>query len=79
RVQKYIWGKKIMLRSICGIRRRWLIAALAHNFCVSEGGAFLEGRAAFVKNEFENRGDMLYELAYSLPKEEFSEFYSKIA
>ncbi|MCL1912851.1 MAG: transposase [Eubacteriaceae bacterium] len=72
-------AKKIMLRTICGIRRRWLIAALAHNFCVSEGGSFLEGRAEFIKNEFENRGDLLYELAYTLPKNEFAELYSKIA
>ncbi|MCL1914308.1 MAG: transposase [Eubacteriaceae bacterium] len=72
-------AKKIMLRTICGIRRRWLVTALAHNFCVSEGGSFLEGRAAFVKNEFENGGELLYKLAYSLPKEEFAEVYSKIA
>ncbi|MCL1913098.1 MAG: transposase [Eubacteriaceae bacterium] len=72
-------SKKIMLRTKCGIRRHWLIAALAHNFCVLEGGSFLEGRAAFIKNEFENRGNSLYELAYSLPKDEFAEIYSKIA
>ena len=72
-------SKKIMLRTLCGIRRHWLITALAHNFCVSEGGSFLEGRAAFIKNEFENRGDLLYELAFALPKDEFVEFYSNIA
>jgi hypothetical protein len=72
-------SKKIMLRTQCGIRRHWLITGLAHNFCVSEGSSFLEGRARFIKNEFENRGDMLYELAYTLTKDEFAEFYGKIA
>jgi len=39
----------------------------------------LKGRAAIIKNEFDNRGDLLYELVYNLPKDEFAEFYSKIA
>jgi len=47
-------------------------------FCIR--GRLVFGGAGWVyQNEFENRSDMLYELAYTLTKDEFIEFFGKIA